>query len=101
MNPATPLPWRVASNISDTRIAGSDGIGVANTGGVSPRREDHAECGANAAYIVRAANAYPRLVAALKEAAQRGRQVCDAVDGVQWEHEVRGHEALLRDLGEL
>ena len=67
MKPATPLPWRVASNISDTRVAGADGIGVANTGGVSPRREDHAECGANAAYIVAAANAYPRLVAALSD----------------------------------
>ena len=98
MKPATPLPWRVASNISDTRVAGSDGIGVANTGGVSPRREDHAECGANAAYIVAAANAYPRLVEALRDVQQHldARYADTGLDVIRQQN-----AALLRDLGEL
>ena len=100
IRPATPLPWRVASNISDTRVAGADGIGVANTGGVSPRREDHAECGANAAYIVAAANAYPRLVEALK-ALVEAEEIYGDQESVALNEVWLPAAALLRDLGEL
>ena len=70
--PATPLPWL---NLSP---------------GVGPRAKD-------VAYRIHAANAYPKLVEALRDCAE---WLCEAHQGSdQWE---RGHaaRALLSELGE-
>ncbi len=61
MKPATPLPWQ---QDDDTYILGPDGSSV-----LAPTLdgEDRGECyeAQDAAYIVHACNAYPRLVEAL------------------------------------
>lgn len=64
----TPTPWRIATFTNDCRVSGQDGIGIAVTNGVSPRRDNYAENKANSALIVRAVNAHDELVAALVQA---------------------------------
>ena len=85
MKPATPLPWKVDENnelppavIEDTE----DGIGVCE--------EMNAQ---DAAYIVAACNAYPKLVAALRE-------IANLPDGDFYDCPLGKVRLLLRSLGE-
>ena len=59
----TPGPWSIADTVSDYRISGPDGIGVARTDGISPRRNNCEENAANARLIAAA----PDLLEAAKE----------------------------------
>lgn len=68
----TPLPWAI-KDIGDMQILTSVEAGkrgICSTGGYSDNRDHsaHDESEANAAYIVKACNAFPELVGALKEA---------------------------------
>jgi hypothetical protein len=60
----SPLPWRVVQR---------NGVSVVDAKGVSIRYEVNAR--ANVAYLVRAANSYPALLAALKEIASASPSV--------------------------
>jgi hypothetical protein len=84
--PGTPLPWRVSpAKASEVQQAsGVWSIGTMGTDGA-----------ANAAYIAHCANAYPRLVEALKEA-KADLAESDALQAAYF-----NADALLRELGEL
>ena len=86
--PATPLPWRVspARPAEVQQQSGTYSIGLMGMDGA-----------ANAAYIAHAANAYPRLVDAL-----RGLIALDVVLGREFydRQTVADARALLRELGE-
>ena len=84
--PATPLPW-----IADThRINDCNGQNIARADNQFGDNIDHVQ---DAAYIVHAANAYPRLVEALR--------LCLATDGhgLSTKGELPAR-ALLREFGE-
>ena len=66
ITPATPLPWHVGIKQAEQIIYDGKGWAVANAT-VYHGKADGAETRANAAYIVAACNAYPQLVAALRE----------------------------------
>lgn len=71
MKPGTPLPWDVAilghPEPGGTDISAGRRL-VANAGGYNDCQEDTRDINiANAAYIVHACNAYPDLLAALKD----------------------------------
>ena len=88
MKPATPLPWNMQdggrSNLAHVE-AEADGAQVCS---INKKRV------ADAGYIMHAANAYPRLVEALRAC------LIDMQPGVDYaDHIVNGH-ALLRELGE-
>lgn len=101
--PATPLPWAVGKDWSthnrptrfwETGIDNGD-VPVADTCGASQQ-----EARQDAQYIVQAANAYPKLVEALRKVANAmvppsETHHSDEIDAAQ--HEAR---ILLRDLGE-
>ena len=95
MKPSTPLPWAV----NRCGIYDGDGGLLSATGDDDTAPEDQL---ANAAYIVHACNAYPRLVEALRNGIEDS---CPPLpknhralsDGPKWVVEAR---ALLRELGE-
>ena len=62
MKPATALPWHVGLRQAEQIIYDGKGWAVANAT-VYHGKADGAETRANAAYIVHACNAYPRLMA--------------------------------------
>ena len=64
--PATALPWHLGLKQAEQIVYDSKGWAVANAT-VYHGKADLAETKANAAYISHAANAYPQLVAALRE----------------------------------
>ena len=101
MKPATPLPWNIVGDQkSGAIVKAGDGIAshVAkyNDQWVCEEHGNEASDAAfrNAAYIVHAANAYPRLVAALRRTHARlaAYGTSDAADQAL---------ALLRELGEV
>lgn len=93
--PATPLPW----HIEESSIIRSGGKSLAKTyrGGQGNILAD-----TDAAYIVHAANAYPKLIKALRKiiagwnAIPEDTQVPDSIN----DGRVEAAEALLRELGE-
>lgn len=99
--PATPLPqnhggtrrpWYLHGPIGEaTHVMGADHSPVAYATATMPREL----APENAAYIAHAANAYPRLVEALREQLQ----AYEGDFGPQ--HISTRHRALLRELGEL
>lgn len=108
--PTTPLPWRVC------RMEGGRRLALVNSmGGLITYFDTIGED--RAAYIAHAANAYPKLVQALRETSARLRGAAhDARQGVsqrsgnpievyseraeEWEREAIAADALLSDLGE-
>jgi hypothetical protein len=84
--PGTPLPWRVGD-------AGHGVFGPPN-GKPAPEMVADVRRADNCRFIVHAANAYPKLVAALKDL-----QAC--ADPVRDAKELKATRALLRELGEL
>ena len=85
LQPVTPLPWSIVSGYKSKDY---------NKGGVESTFISWGIPGADVDYAVRAANAYPQLVAALRE-----------LSAVQWQGHVlpdayRNADALLRSLGE-
>ena len=87
--PATPLPWRSKADFISVRVIAAHGAQVAGT---VPLAE------LDAAYIVAACNAFPELVAALRNSlevvdyvANNGNAGCDEL--------ARQIRALLRKLG--
>ncbi len=81
--PATPLPWSVLIEDGANAICGRiDPV----TGKAIPRGRD-------VAYIAHAANAYPQLVRALREAA-------DNLDYRGGKERADAYRAILRELGE-
>ena len=98
MKPATPLPWIANGDEDHDFIIGGNPqeiLADCSIGRVRPIEDK-----TNAAYIVAAANAYPRLVQALKALVEAeeiyGDQESVALNAV-W----LPAAALLRDLGEL
>ncbi len=90
--PATPLPWTVEHG--NHVIGGNQERSRVAVGSLSVAEYRVAD--QNAAYIAHAANAYPRLVEALRELAEAsGRGIEACVNA-----EARA-ESLLRELGEL
>ena len=63
--PATPLPWHLGLKQAERIIYDATGWAIANAT-VYHDKSDAAETKANAAYIAHAANAYPRLIEALR-----------------------------------
>lgn len=93
--PATPLPWIV--NQRNRIIAAADYRAIANcVHGINAEQD--------AAYIVHACNAYPRLVEALREARNEMRetwQKSNALrDSVAAGNMMRRFDEVLRELGE-
>jgi hypothetical protein len=65
MKPSTPLPWREFQGEESWDIIGANGDHIAC---MEPHEEERtAEQSADAPYIAHAANAYPKLVEALRE----------------------------------
>lgn len=96
--PATALPWEFRPDATE---ANPYWRGASMwSGGACVVRMDftnaHGQGAQNAAYIAHAANAYPRLVAALRAATARLQQ---ETDGDAWTLHQQG-AALLRELGE-
>ena len=90
MKPATALPWHLGIKQAEQIVYNEKGWAIANAT-VYHGHTEREETKANAAYIVHASNAYPRLVAMLgtviRTADQRNEKVKHA-------------RALLRELGE-
>ena len=88
--PATALPWKIVAGQSEREIFRADDV-----------THSIARCGfqgeKNAAYVVHACNAYPRLVAALREA------YLTVHPGMPVEYRIKlaAIGDLLRELGEL
>jgi len=99
--PATPLPWEQGPSGLNERVMGSSRSGYSRThicnvkSAMSPNI-----CSADAAYIAHAANAYPRLVAALQSALRQVDELTDYEPGVGEDYG-SDYRALLRELGEL
>lgn len=100
--PATELPWKWGWNGDTCAVWGAAIVlsgGELTAHGVKRGKET------NAAYIVHAANAYPRLVAALREASEQLKyaqrwaptRATDGVIGLM----CNDYADLLRELGEL
>ena len=64
--PATPLPWHKGIKQAEQIVYDVSGWAVANATVYHGEADAH-DCRANAAYIAHAANAYPQLVAALRQ----------------------------------
>ena len=97
--PATPLPW-IAMHYGDgtVRTRNNWGDGVGNLVAESASQEHPVAKVANAYYIAHAANAYPKLVEALRTvlpALWNDNAVCKV-----YEKERDAGEALLHSLGE-
>ena len=93
MKPATPLPWRANQcGIYDAR-----GSLVACTGDDDGSPQEQIDM---AAYIARSANAYPRLVQALK-ALVEAEEIYGDQESVALNEVWLPAAVLLRDLGEL
>jgi hypothetical protein len=87
--PATALPWSVnAAQVGYTAVEAVNVRSVARANGGKKDRE-------NFVYIAHSANAYPKLVGALRDVLAMMHP--EAVDGLIAAHA----HALLRDLGEL
>lgn len=74
--PATPLPFEQQRGFDLRSIISADGTMVAKSSQLGIGTTRGAD---NAAYLVHAANAYPRLVEALRNLAER----CDGAEGVR------------------
>lgn len=85
--PATALPWKAASAF----VNNAPNVGVVTTGKWGAANVAQCSEQKNADYIAHAANAYPRLVAAL-------RACLDARE--TWTAEEHAAYGLLRELGE-
>jgi len=111
--PATPLPWKHEAETAThrktrgpfagtetriNRVVGSDDAIVASTS--TGFGHLYADMGDDMAYIAHAANAYPRLVAALRELTLR----CDGEEGIRADgsniQTIAAH-AILEKLGEI
>ena len=90
--PATPLPWKVAA-VGDLRIihGGNPHARIATWRGKVVN--------ADPAYIAHAANAYPRLVAALRDLVKAEEEYGDQ-DNAAVNEAWAPAQALLRELGE-
>jgi hypothetical protein len=92
--PATALPWQKESPMQGIRGGeGSQHIYTAHASGNYKTREQ------DAAYIVHAANAYPKLVEALRHAIKEADGYCDDEHGHP-ANTLDAERALLRELGE-
>ena len=96
MKPATPLPWIPTAPYVDDHISG-----IFPRGAVYTKTYNELVCTCSeydAAYIAAACNAYPQLVAALREQVDAfGAKHADETDSPR----IAKLRALLRDLGEL
>lgn len=93
MKPATPLPWKVSGlgYLSDGKKV------LARTESAPTQYQQRIDlCMEDAAYIAHAANAYPRLVEALRQMVGAMHQMDKGHHG-----DVLAAAALLRELGEL
>lgn len=110
--PATALPWHLGARQAERIIYDKTGWAVANATVYHGRAEDP-ECRQNARYIVHAANAYARLVDAVKMLTatvelhtgngareQPANWPRDANGDISYEAIATGARALLRELGE-
>lgn len=101
--PATPLPWHLGVKQAERIIYTQDGWAVANAT-VYHGHEDAEDCKRNAAYIAHAANAYPRLVEALRKLEAEANKVrvnmVNVKEGRALGESVNDAAALLRELGE-
>lgn len=96
MNPATPLPFR-AEGCSVRAMSHGQWFAVAST---SNRKFTQEGKHTNAVYLAHTANAYPKLVEALRELAMR----CDGAEGVRADGsniQTIAASAILQSLGEL
>jgi len=94
--PATPLPWITEHDDRGTCfLRGSDmrpGNAIMNTRRYAGK--------INAAYIVQACNAYPRLIEALDRLAYRLTMDARTADGITKDDAAATIRTLLRELGE-
>lgn len=101
--PGTPLPWHLGVKQLERIVYDEKGWAITNAT-VYHGHADDPDCRNNAAYIAHAANAYPKLVEALRSA-------MDAISAEYCGHDgqcgadvkgcyVRKFAALLRELGE-
>ena len=101
--PATPLPWHVGMKQAEQIVYDATGWAVANAT-VYHGKAELPETKANAAYIVAAANAYPRLVEALRGTLGKLAAYIDTQGDPQYIYAAEKHHddvlALLRELGE-
>lgn len=97
--PATALPWHLGVKQAEQIVYDSTGWAVANAT-VYHGNAERAETVQNARYVAHAANAYPKLVEALREL----RASCPAPKGIRqdFSYILRREVAdkLLRELGE-